>query len=56
MSSMSLYHFKQGSQIPTTKKGMFLLLKGKMRVRTHWKLRDGISLLQKQYLAHVYEQ
>lgn len=25
-------------------------------MRTHWKLKEGHSLLQKQYLAYIYEQ
>ena len=54
--TMRVMHVKDGVAIPTLKKGMFMLLDGKIRVRTHWKLKDGQSLLQKQYLAYIFEQ
>ena len=53
---MRVMQVKDGVTIPTLKKGMFMLLDGQIKVRTHWKLKEGLSLLQKQYLAYIYEQ
>lgn len=53
---MEVVHVRDGTRIPMMKKGMFVLLEGRLKVRTHWKLCNGQGMLQKHYLAHVYKQ
>ena len=40
-SNVKVLKLKRGTQLPTLKKGMFIVLSGSFEVKTHWKLDEG---------------
>ena len=55
-SQMKVMKMKAGSHLPLTNKGMFVLLKGRLDIKTHWKIEDGQDELQKFYLDYISKQ
>lgn len=44
---MRVMHVANGMPIPSRKRGMFILLDGKIKLKTHWQLKEGLGLAQK---------
>jgi hypothetical protein len=44
-----------GAKLPLAKRGMFIILSGKLRATTHWKLSEGYSLNQQAYQSFVFK-
>ena len=40
-NSLTLIELSKGQTLPTLKSGMWILLKGKVEVKTHWKVEEG---------------
>ena len=40
---LNVIEIDRGEQVPVRKECMFMMLQGKVRVTTHWKLDDGMT-------------
>jgi len=52
-SKLRVLKLEKGCQLPTLKKGMFVILKGKFEVKTHWNRAKGLDPSQKAYLDYL---
>ena len=52
-SRIEIMKMKEGTALPTLKKGMFMLLRGNLEIKTHWKLETGLDDPQKFYLDYI---
>ena len=46
---MSVIEIDRTEQIPVRLDGMFILLEGEVKVKTHWRLKEGLSPAQQYY-------
>lgn len=54
--SVTVFKLKEGVTLPTLKQGMFILLQGKLTVKTHWKVQNGMEPIQTLYTDYIYSQ
>ena len=55
-NELRLYHLEKGALLPTMKDGMWFVLKGRLRSKTHWKLRGGVTEDIQMYLDYLHKQ
>ena len=54
--NVTLLKLKEGVALPTLKQGMFILLQGNLKVKTHWKAQNGMEPVQTLYSDYICSQ
>lgn len=55
-SKFRVIELDKDQYLPTLKKGMYVLLEGKLSCTTHWNKKEGHTVSQKNYLKYIKMQ